>query len=101
MTGNEDYRDIVDRIKAKLELLAVSRDQLKAEVDKLLSENARLHLVNTELQRQLDEAKMNSENWTINRSSQANSESDSRELARQRIDELVKEIDSCINRIEV
>ncbi len=101
MTGNENYREVVDRIKAKLELLAESRDKLKAEAEKLLSENARLHLVNTELQRQLDEAKMNSENWTLNRSSQANSESDSQELARQRIDELVKEIDSCINRLEV
>lgn len=101
MTGNENYREVVDRIKAKLELLAESRDKLKAEAEKLLSENARLHLVNTELQRQLDEAKMNSENWTLNRSSQANSESDSHELARQRIDELVKEIDSCINRLEV
>lgn len=101
MTGNENYREVVDRIKAKLELLAESRDKLKSEAEKLLSENARLHLVNTELQRQLDEAKMNSENWTLNRSSQANSESDSQELARQRIDELVKEIDSCINRLEV
>jgi hypothetical protein len=101
MTDKENQRDVIERIKAKLELLADSRDRQKAEAERLLSENERLHLVNTELQKQLDEARMNSENLMVNRSSQANSESDRNELARQRIDELVKEIDSCINRLEV
>ena len=101
MTVKENHREVVERIKAKLELLADSRDRHKVEAERLLSENERLHLVNTELQRQLDETRMNSENQMIDRSSQARSESDNQELARQRIDELVKEIDSCINRLEV
>jgi hypothetical protein len=101
MSVKENHREVVERIKAKLEQLADSRDKHKAEAERLLSENERLHLVNAELQRQLDEVRMNSENYMIDRSSQARSESDNQELARQRIDELVKEIDSCINRLEV
>jgi translation elongation factor EF-Tu-like GTPase len=101
MTSKENQRDVLDRIRVKIELLADARNRHKAEAERLISENERLHLVNTELQRQLDEVRMNSENWKIDRSSQACSDSDNQELARQRIDELVKEIDSCINRLEV
>jgi len=101
MTSKENHRDVLDRIRIKIELLADASNRHKAEAERLLSENERLHLVNTELQRQLDEVRMNSENWKIDRSSQARSDSDNQELARQRIDELVKEIDSCINRLEV
>ena len=69
---------------------------LEQQVSRLREENASMHLINKELQSQVDELIEKNGEMVNARSLTAEPEEDFRGATRQRINDLVKEIDECI-----
>jgi hypothetical protein len=87
---------ILERIHAKIELLGESKRQLEQQLQRLREENEAMHRINKELQAQLDELIDRNSDMLKTNSLTAIPEDDFRGATRQRISELVKEIDECI-----
>jgi predicted nucleic acid-binding Zn-ribbon protein len=91
-----DQNIILQRIEAKIAQLGESKRQLENQLSRLREENEAMHRINKELQAQLDEMIQNSTEMVKTSSLNAQPDEDFRGATRQRISELVKEIDECI-----
>ncbi len=91
-----DNNIILERINAKIEILGDSKRQLEQQLLRLREENETMHRINKELQAQLDELIDKNSEMVKDNSLTAIPEDDFRGATRQRIGELVKEIDECI-----
>jgi predicted RNase H-like nuclease (RuvC/YqgF family) len=91
-----DQNIILQRIEAKIAKLGESKRQLENQLGRLREENEAMHRINKELQAQLDEMIRNSTEMVKTNSLAALPDEDFRGATRQRISELVKEIDECI-----
>jgi regulator of replication initiation timing len=91
-----DNNPILERISAKIAQLGEAKRNLEQQLSRLREENASMHLINKELQAQVDEMIEKNNEMLKTSSMTAEPESDFRGATRQRINELVKEIDECI-----
>jgi predicted nuclease with TOPRIM domain len=91
-----DSNIILQRITEKIQELGASKRSLEGQLSRLREENEAMHRINKELQAQLDEMISKNSEMVKSNSLQATPEEDFRGATRQRISELVKEIDECI-----
>lgn len=91
-----ENNQILERIAAKITELGESRRQLEQQVARLQEENASMHRINKELQAQVDELLEKNSEMLNARSLAVAPEENFRDTTRQRINELVREIDECI-----
>jgi len=90
------HNEILARIEAKITLLGEARMESEAQVIRLREENASLYRINKELQVQVDELTEKSRELEISRSLQVDVQGETGTATRQRINDLVNEIDDCI-----
>lgn len=91
-----EHNQILERVAEKILLLGEAKKDLEHQVSRLKEENASMHRINKELQAQIDELiEKNREQVAASSLNVAPSE-DFRGATRQRINELVQEIDECI-----
>lgn len=87
---------LLARIESKIALLGEAKRSLEQQIARLREENASMHLINKELQQQVEDLSLklsenlNAGSKTVERDDQL------RGATRHRINELVKEIDECI-----
>ncbi len=91
-----EQNQILERIAGKITELGESKRHLDQQVVRLKEENASMHLINKELQSQIDELIEKSSEMVNARSLTAVPDEEFRGATKQRINELVKEIDECI-----
>jgi predicted RNase H-like nuclease (RuvC/YqgF family) len=91
-----ELQQILTRIEEKIAILGESKMELERHLSRAKSENESLYRINKELQTQLDELTEKNKELQDARSLQVLPDKDFREDTRQRINELVKEIDECI-----
>ncbi|MFN5621944.1 MAG: hypothetical protein ACK478_11630 [Flavobacteriales bacterium] len=87
---------LIARIEAKITQLGESKRHLEQQVNRLREENASMHLINKELQQQVDELNMKLSEQLHTGSKTVERDEQLRGTTRHRINELVKEIDECI-----
>lgn len=91
-----EQNQILERIAGKISQLGESKRSLDQQAMRLKEENAAMHLINKELQAQIEELIEKSSEMVNARSLAVAPEEEFRGATRQRINELVKEIDECI-----
>ncbi len=91
-----EQNQVLERISGKIAILGSAKRELELQVNRLKDENAAMHLINKELQAQVDELIANNNEMVNARSLSAPPEDEFRGATKQRINELVKEIDECI-----
>jgi ribosomal protein S13 len=91
-----EQNQILERIAAKIALLGEAKRDLEQQLSRLREENASMHLINKELQAQVDELIEKNNDMLKTGSARHTPDEDFRGATRQRINELVKEIDECI-----
>lgn len=91
-----DNKIILDRIITKIEELGEAKRMLENQLSRLREENDAMHRITKELQAQLDEMISNNNEMVKANSLPGVSDDEFRGATRQRISELVKEIDECI-----
>jgi response regulator of citrate/malate metabolism len=91
-----DNKIILERINAKIEELGDVKLALENQLGRMREENEAMHRINKELQAQLDEMISKNSEMVKANSLPGASEHEFRGATRQRISELVKEIDECI-----
>jgi hypothetical protein len=91
-----DQNQVLERISGKIATLGMAKKELELQVSRLKDENAAMHLINKELQAQVDELIANTNELVTARSLTAPPEDEFRGATKQRINELVKEIDECL-----
>ncbi len=87
---------LIARIEAKITQLGEAKRNLEQQTMRLREENASMHLINKELQRQVDELNMKLSEQLHTGSKTVERDEQLRGTTRHRINELVKEIDECI-----
>lgn len=87
---------LIARIEAKITLLGEAKRNLEQQVNRLREENASMHLINKELQQQVDELNLKLSDQLHTGSKTVERDEQLRGTTRHRINELVKEIDECI-----
>lgn len=87
---------LIARIEAKITQLGEAKRNFEQQTVRLREENASMHLINKELQRQVDELNMKLSEQLHTGSKTVERDEQLRGTARHRINELVKEIDECI-----
>ena len=87
---------LIARIEAKITQLGESKRNLEQQVTRLREENASMHLINKELQQQVDELSLKLSEQLHTGSKTVERDEHLRGTTRHRINELVKEIDECI-----
>jgi FtsZ-binding cell division protein ZapB len=90
-----EHRDLLTGIEQKITQLGDARRQLLAEVNRLREENESLYRINKELQGQID-ALSDQNKVLTSRPEPVPVQEQFREHTRQRITDLVREIDECI-----
>lgn len=90
------HSEILARIESKIALLGEAKRELEAQAARLREENASLYRINKELQTQIDDLTEKNRELETTRSLQVEAPEDFRAVTRQRINELVNEIDDCI-----
>lgn len=90
------HSEILARIESKIALLGEAKKELEAQAARLREENASLYRINKELQAQIDDLTEKNRELETNHSLQVEAPEDFRTATRQRINELVNEIDDCI-----
>lgn len=91
-----EQNQILERIAEKITRLGEAKKVLEQTVSRLREENASMHRINKELQAQVDELTEKNTELTNTRSQTASPDEDFKGAARQRINELVKEVEECI-----
>lgn len=86
----------LQRISDKIEQLALSRQHARDEASKLKTDIERLYVINAELQKQVDDLLEKNKMLEMSQSLRPPA-GETTAQARQRISELVKEIDECIS----
>ena len=87
---------LIARIEAKITQLGEAKRNLEQQTVRLREENASMHLINKELQQQVDELNMKLSDQLHTGSKTVERDEQLRGTTRHRINELVKEIDECI-----
>jgi len=87
---------LIARIEAKITQLGEAKRNLEQQTVRLREENASMHLINKELQSQVDELNMKLSEQLHTGSKTVERDEQLRGTTRHRINELVKEIDECI-----
>ena len=87
---------LIARIEAKITQLGEAKRNLEQQTVRLREENASMHLINKELQKQVDELNMKLSEQLHTGSKTVERDEQLRGTTRHRINELVKEIDDCI-----
>lgn len=90
-----DQAEIISRIEAKVRQLGEAKLELEARLTKMQDETASLYRINKELLQQLEVLGEKNRELELTRSSQPVQE-DFKQATKQRINELVKEIDECL-----
>ncbi len=85
-----------NRILEKITQLGEAKRELSRAVQRLTEENASLHRINKELQNQVDELMVKNNELKNTRSQNTASNEAFKGATRQRITELVKEVEECI-----
>lgn len=91
-----EHHDLLARIEAKISRLGEERRDFEQQLLKAREELASLYKINKELQVQVDELTEKSRSLEQAGSLQPVAETEFRYATRQRINELVREIDECI-----
>lgn len=91
-----EHNQIRERIAEKITLLGEAKKDLAQTVSRLKEENASMHRINKELQTQVDELVEKNNEMTNARSQNVAADEDFKGATRQRINELVKEVEECI-----
>lgn len=87
---------ILERIADKVIRLGEAKKVLEQTVSHLQEENASMHRINRELQAQIDELIEKNNEMKKASSQSIPSDAEFRGVTRQRINELVKEVEECI-----
>lgn len=91
-----DYTEVLVRLEEKIVKLGESRRELKLQLARMKEENDSLYRINKELLNQVNELTEKNRELENTRSLQVAPQEDFRAATRQRINELVQEIDECI-----
>lgn len=91
-----DYTEVLVRLEEKIVKLGESRRELKLQLARTKEENDSLYRINKELLNQVNELTEKNRELENTRSLQVVPQEDFRAATRQRINELVQEIDECI-----
>jgi hypothetical protein len=91
-----EHNQILDRVADKITRLGEARKDLERQLGRLKEENAAMHRINKELQAQIDEMIEKSSEQLKARTLSPAPDENVRGATRQRINELVQEIDECI-----
>ncbi|HEY8404436.1 MAG TPA: hypothetical protein VIK71_07480 [Flavobacteriales bacterium] len=91
-----EQNQILERIAEKIARLGEAKRSLEQTVMRLREENANMHRINKELQQQVDELVEKNQELTRTRSQNVATDDAFRGATRQRINELVKEVEECI-----
>lgn len=91
-----EQNQLLESIAQKITRLGEVKNALEQTVNHLREENASMHKINKELQTQIDELLDKNNELIKNRSQSSASDEDFRNATRQRINELVKEVEDCI-----
>ncbi len=91
-----EQNELLERIADKIAHLGEAKKALEQTVTRLKEENSAMHRINKELQVQVDELVMKNTELTNTRSQSVSSDEDFKGATRQRINELVKEVEECI-----
>jgi predicted RNase H-like nuclease (RuvC/YqgF family) len=91
-----DQNQILERITGKIARLGDAKKELESQISRLRDENAAMNRINKELQAQVDELIRKNNEMVNARSLQVPPDEEFRGATRQRINELVKEIDECL-----
>ena len=92
-----NHSEILKRIEDKITRLGAIRHDLEAQVNRLNEENASLYRINKELLSQVDELEEKNRELTNSHSLQPAVQDEFRTATKQRINDLVKEIDECLS----
>lgn len=84
------------RVREKIARLGQSKIELEAQVERLRNECDSLYKINAELQLRIDELNDKRAELELRQSLVGNVQDDTRLRTKERISELVKEIDDCI-----
>ena len=91
-----EQNQILERIAEKIARLGEAKRSLEEKVSRLREENANMHRINKELQLQVDELVDKNQELTLARSQNVTTDDAFKGVTRQRINELVKEVEECI-----
>jgi len=91
-----EQNQILERIAEKITQLGEAKKVLEQTASRLQEENAAMHRINKELQAQVDELIEKNLELTNTRSQSVTSDEAFKGATRQRINELVKEVEECI-----
>lgn len=91
-----EQKELIARISEKVSRLGEEKLKLKQEANRLIQDNERLYAINKGLQSQVDELLATNKDLKLKQSLTAGT-GETTQQARQRINELVKEIDECIS----
>ncbi len=86
----------LERIAQKIARLGEAKQALEQTISRLREENESMHRINKELQAQVDELSEKNLELTNTRSQSVTSDEEFKGATRQRINELVKEVEECI-----
>ena len=90
------HQEILARIEEKIVRLGKAKEDLQLQISRLKEENESYYRINKELLAQVDELTDKNRELEIHRSLPFASNDENRVVSKQRISELVKEIDECI-----
>ncbi|MDZ4752529.1 MAG: hypothetical protein SGI87_13000 [Flavobacteriales bacterium] len=91
-----EYTQLLARIEEKFSRLAEAKNELKQQFEKCKEHNESLFRINNELQQQINELMEKNREMEEARSLQVSVPQMDQKYTRQRISELVNEIDECI-----
>jgi hypothetical protein len=91
-----DQKEILQRIDEKIQRLGDSKRELEVQLTRTREEMASLYKINKELLIQVEELNERNRELENSRSLQPVAQEDFRAATKQRINDLVKEIDECI-----
>lgn len=91
-----EQNQILERIAQKIARLGEAKLALEQTISRLREENESMHRINKELQAQVDELSEKNLELTNTRSQSVTSDEEFKGATRQRINELVKEVEECI-----
>jgi FtsZ-binding cell division protein ZapB len=90
------HQEILARIEEKIVRLGEAKKDLQLQISRLKEENESYYRINKELLAQVDELTAKNRELEIHRSLPVATNDENRVVSKQRINELVKEIDECI-----
>lgn len=91
-----EHNEILNRISEKISRLGEAKLELENQLARMREECDSLYRINKELQTQIDDLTLKNQTLNISGSQNTPEHEPLRQVTRQRISELVREIDDCI-----